>query len=66
MRPKIRPLEKLSLQMHQHKAGNLVLIAGAAKARVTREEETLTLSQNETVLMPFDYLYALESLEKFQ
>ena len=58
----VKPGEKLSLQMHHHRAEHWVVVAGTAK--VTRDKETLTLSENESVYLPIGCVHALENPEK--
>ncbi|MFX4227137.1 MAG: mannose-1-phosphate guanylyltransferase/mannose-6-phosphate isomerase [Porticoccaceae bacterium] len=55
----VKPGEKLSVQMHHHRAEHWVVVAGTAK--VTRDEETLTLSENESVYLPIGCVHALEN-----
>lgn len=55
----VKPGEKLSVQMHHHRAEHWVVVAGTAV--VTRDEETLTLSENESVYLPIGCVHALEN-----
>jgi len=58
----VKPGEKLSVQMHHHRAEHWVVVAGTAV--VTRDEETLTLSENESVYLPIGCVHALENRGK--
>jgi len=58
----VKPGEKLSVQMHHHRAEHWVVVAGTAI--VTRDEETLTLSENESVYLPIGCVHALENQGK--
>ncbi len=53
--------EKLSLQKHHHRAEHWVVVAG--KAKVTRDTETIALSENESVYLPIGCVHALENCE---
>lgn len=55
----VKPGEKLSVQMHHHRAEHWVVVSGTAK--VQRDEETLTLSENESVYLPIGCIHALEN-----
>ena len=46
----VSPGRKLSLQKHYHRAEHWVVVRGTA--RVTRDEETLLLRENESVYLP--------------
>lgn len=58
----VKPGEKLSVQMHHHRSEHWVVVAGTAV--VTRDEETLTLSENESVYLPIGCVHALENKGK--
>lgn len=53
---------KLSLQMHHHRAEHWVVVSGTAK--VTRGEETLLLSENESTFIPLGTKHRLENVGK--
>lgn len=55
----VKPGEKLSVQMHHHRAEHWVVVSGTAK--VQRDDETLTLSENESVYLPIGCVHALEN-----
>ena len=51
--------EKLSLQMHHHRAEHWVVVSGTAK--VTRGDETLLLTENQSVYIPLGIKHSLEN-----
>ncbi len=55
----VKPGERLSLQMHHHRAEHWVVVEGAAL--VTRNEETFTLNENESVFIPRGAKHRLEN-----
>lgn len=55
----VKPGEKLSIQMHHHRAEHWVVVSGTAK--VQRDEEVLLLSENESVYLPIGAVHALEN-----
>ena len=55
----VKPGASLSLQMHNHRAEHWVVVKGTA--RVTRGEETLLLSENESVYIPIGTTHRLEN-----
>lgn len=55
----VKPGEKLSLQKHNHRAEHWIVVSG--KAKVTRDEETITLSENESIYLPIGCVHALEN-----
>jgi len=55
----VRPGATLSLQMHHHRAEHWVVVKGTAK--VTRNNETLLLSENESVYIPLGATHRLEN-----
>ncbi len=56
----VRPGHKLSLQKHAHRAEHWVVVRGTA--RVTRDEETLTLVENQSVYIPLGAVHRLENI----
>ena len=55
----VKPGEKLSVQMHHHRAEHWIVVAGTAK--VTNGEETLLLCENQSTYIPVGVIHALEN-----
>jgi len=55
----VTPGSKLSLQMHHHRSEHWVVLSGEAK--VTREEEVITLKTGESVDIPKQAKHRLEN-----
>jgi len=55
----VKPGEKLSLQMHHHRAEHWVVVRGTA--RITRGEEVFVLSENESTYIPLGVKHRLEN-----
>ncbi|MFC1602044.1 mannose-1-phosphate guanylyltransferase/mannose-6-phosphate isomerase [Pseudomonadota bacterium] len=55
----VKPGASLSLQMHHHRAEHWVVVRGTAK--VTRNDEILLLSENESVYLPLGATHRLEN-----
>ncbi|WP_343650468.1 mannose-1-phosphate guanylyltransferase/mannose-6-phosphate isomerase [Herbaspirillum sp.] len=55
----VKPGEKLSLQMHYHRAEHWVVVSGSAL--VTRGEEQTLLSENESIYLPIGVTHRLEN-----
>ncbi len=55
----VSPLQKLSLQMHHHRAEHWIVVKGTA--RVTRGEEEFLLSENESTYIPVGTKHRLEN-----
>ncbi len=55
----VKPGATLSLQMHHHRAEHWIVVRGTAK--VTRGEETLLLSENESTFIPLGTTHRLEN-----
>ncbi|MGJ7543075.1 mannose-1-phosphate guanylyltransferase/mannose-6-phosphate isomerase [Variovorax sp. LT1R16] len=55
----VKPGAKLSLQMHYHRAEHWVVVKGTAK--VTRDEETILVRENESVYIPLGTVHRLEN-----
>ncbi len=53
----VKPGEKLSLQMHHHRAEHWVVVKGTAQ--VTRGDETFLLSENESTYIPLGTIHRL-------
>ena len=58
----VKPGEKLSLQMHHHRAEHWVVVSGTA--RVIRGEETLMLTENQSTYIPLGAKHRLENIGK--
>ncbi len=55
----VNPGQKLSLQLHRHRAEHWVVVSGTAK--VTRGDETFLLHENESTYLPLGVKHALEN-----
>ena len=55
----VKPGEKLSLQRHHHRAEHWIVVKGTAK--VTRDDETFLISENESVYLPLGCRHRLEN-----
>jgi mannose-1-phosphate guanylyltransferase/mannose-6-phosphate isomerase len=55
----VNPGASLSLQMHYHRAEHWIVVSGTAK--VTRGEETLLLSENQSTYIPLGTTHRLEN-----
>lgn len=55
----VRPGAKLSLQMHHHRAEHWIVVKGAAL--VTKDEEEILLSENESTYIPLGVKHRLEN-----
>lgn len=55
----VKPGAKLSLQMHHHRAEHWVVVSGTAK--VIKGDETILLSENQSVYIPLGTLHSLEN-----
>ncbi|MDR7067774.1 mannose-1-phosphate guanylyltransferase/mannose-6-phosphate isomerase [Pseudoxanthomonas japonensis] len=58
-RIKVKPGAALSLQMHHHRAEHWIVVSGTAK--VTRGDEILLLSENESTYIPLGVKHRLEN-----
>ena len=58
----VNPGASLSLQMHHHRAEHWIVVKGTAK--VTRGNETFTISENESTFIPLGIKHRLENLGK--
>lgn len=56
----VEPGKKLSLQMHHRRAEHWVVVSG--KAKVTRDDETFVLSENESTYIPVGMRHRLENI----
>ncbi|KHK00189.1 Mannose-1-phosphate guanylyltransferase (GDP) [Desulfovibrio sp. TomC] len=55
----VKPGAKLSVQMHHHRAEHWVVVTGTA--RVTNGQDTVLLTENQSVYIPVGQLHALEN-----
>lgn len=55
----VKPGEKLSIQMHHHRAEHWIVVAGTAK--VTNGDKTFLLSENQSTYIPAGEIHALEN-----
>jgi mannose-1-phosphate guanylyltransferase/mannose-6-phosphate isomerase len=55
----VDPGQKLSLQWHHHRAEHWIIVSGTA--RVTRGEETVLLSENQSIYIELGQLHRLEN-----
>ncbi|GAC28226.1 mannose-1-phosphate guanylyltransferase/mannose-6-phosphate isomerase [Brumicola pallidula] len=55
----VKPGEKLSVQMHHHRAEHWIVVSGSAN--VTVGEKTLLVTENESVYIPIGEIHALEN-----
>ena len=55
----VKPGEKLSLQMHHHRAEHWVVVQGTA--RVTKGDEEILLTENQSTYIPLGVQHRLEN-----
>lgn len=55
----VKPGEKLSIQMHHHRAEHWIVVSGTAK--VTLDDTEKMLSENESIYIPLGLVHALEN-----
>lgn len=55
----VKPGEKLSVQMHHHRAEHWIVVAGTAQ--VTCDDETFLLTENESTYIPIGAVHSLEN-----
>jgi mannose-1-phosphate guanylyltransferase/mannose-6-phosphate isomerase len=55
----VKPGEKLSVQMHHHRAEHWIVVSGSAN--VTVGEKTKLVTENESVYIPIGQVHALEN-----
>jgi len=58
-RIEVKPGSSLSLQMHHHRAEHWIVVSGTAK--VTRDEETFLVTENESTYIPLGAKHRLEN-----
>ena len=56
---RVKPGEKLSVQMHHHRAEHWIVVSGSAN--VTIGETTQLLTENQSVYIPVGVVHALEN-----
>ena len=60
----VKPGEKLSLQMHHHRAEHWIVVSGTAK--VTRDGEETLLTENQSTYIPLGTSHRLENPGKIE
>ena len=55
----VKPGAKLSVQMHNHRAEHWIVVSG--EARVTNDDKTFLLSENESTYIPVGVVHSLEN-----
>lgn len=55
----VKPGEKLSVQMHHHRAEHWVVVSGTAKVQIGDRE--ISLTENESTYIPVGVVHALEN-----
>lgn len=55
----VKPGERLSLQMHHHRAEHWIVVQGTAKVTIHQQEQLLT--ENQSVYIPIGALHSLEN-----
>ena len=55
----VNPGQKLSLQMHHHRAEHWIVVNGTAKVR--KGDETVMLTENQSIYIPLGETHALEN-----
>ncbi|MCP4412940.1 MAG: mannose-1-phosphate guanylyltransferase/mannose-6-phosphate isomerase [Gammaproteobacteria bacterium] len=55
----VKPGEKLSVQMHHHRAEHWIVVSGTAN--VTKGDETFMVSENQSTYIPIGEVHALEN-----
>jgi mannose-1-phosphate guanylyltransferase len=55
----VKPGAKLSVQMHHHRAEHWIIVSGTAK--VTIDDQTVLLSENQSAYIPIGAVHALEN-----
>lgn len=58
-RIKVKPGEKLSVQMHHHRAEHWIVVSGTAN--VTNGDDTFLVTENESTYIPIGEVHALEN-----
>ncbi|WP_338455032.1 mannose-1-phosphate guanylyltransferase/mannose-6-phosphate isomerase [uncultured Alteromonas sp.] len=60
----VKPGEKLSVQMHHHRAEHWIVVSGSAN--VTIDDKTTLVTENQSVYIPIGAVHALENPGKIQ
>ena len=55
----VKPGGTLSLQMHHHRAEHWIVVSGTA--RITKGDETMLLSEDQSTYIPLGTVYRLEN-----
>lgn len=55
----VKPGEKLSVQMHHHRAEHWIVVSGTA--RVTNGDKTYLVTENQSTFIPIGHVHALEN-----
>jgi len=55
----VNPGEKLSVQMHHHRAEHWIVVSGTAS--VTIDDKTMLVAENQSVYIPIGSVHALEN-----
>jgi len=55
----VKPGEKLSIQMHHHRAEHWIVVSGTAKVTVDGKESLL--AENQSIYIPLGAVHALEN-----
>ena len=55
----MKPGEKLSVQMHHHRAEHWIVVSGTAL--IKRDDDELLLTENQSVFIPLGTVHALEN-----
>jgi mannose-1-phosphate guanylyltransferase/mannose-6-phosphate isomerase len=63
-RIKVKPGERLSLQMHHHRSEHWIVVRGTAE--VTRDEEVFTLTENQSTYIPLGVTHRLANPGKLE
>ncbi|MBT0586487.1 mannose-1-phosphate guanylyltransferase/mannose-6-phosphate isomerase [Alteromonas oceanisediminis] len=60
----VKPGEKLSVQMHHHRAEHWIVVSGTA--RVTIDEKVTMMTENQSIYIPIGAIHALENPGKIE
>lgn len=55
----VKPNEKLSMQMHHHRAEHWIVVHGTAKVTINKQEQMLT--ENQSIYIPIGAVHSLEN-----
>ena len=59
----VKPGEKLSIQMHHHRAEHWIVVSGTAK--VTNGDTVQLVGENQSIYIPLGNVHALENRNNF-